>query len=71
MKKKKSSLYDICTKNNIRISSFITQFITYLVFNKQEIIDSELLLKLKFIVHNNVNDNYLIKFFTGELEKLL
>ncbi len=71
MKKKKKSLNDICSKNNIRISSFITQFITYLVFNKQEIIDSELLLKLKFIVHNNVNDNYLIKFFSGELEKLL
>jgi len=71
-KTKKISLSEICIKNNIRIKSFIVQFITYLVFNKQEIIESDILLKFKFIVHNNiVDENYLIKFFSGELEKLL
>lgn len=72
LKKKKLALYDICIKNNIRINSFIIQFITYLVFNKQEIIDTNILLKFKFIVHNNsVSDFYLINFFSGELAKLL
>ena len=71
-KTKKISLSEICIKNNIRIKSFIVQFITYLVFNKQEIIESDILLKFKFIVHNNiVDENYLIKFFSGELENLL
>ena len=71
-KKKNLSLEQICLDNNIRIKIFIIQFITYLVINKQEIINSKTLKIFKFLIHNNnVNNNYLLSFFSGELDKLL
>ena len=72
LKKKKISLNDVCIKNNIRVTSFIIQFITYLVYNKQEIIDSNTLSKFKFIVHNNnIEDDYLINFFFRRVRKII
>jgi len=68
----KQHILDVCNEKCIRINTFIIQFIAYLISNKSYMVNNSFLSKMKFIVHNNnINYNYLINFFSGELEKLL
>lgn len=69
---KKKLITTVCHERNIRINSFIVEFISYIISNKSHMITNDFLSKMKFIVHNNnVKYDYLISFFSGELEKLL
>ena len=61
-----------CEKYNIQKKEFILQFITYLINNKLDIITTELLSSLQFIIHNNtVKEQYLLQYLLGELDNVL
>mgnify|MGYP001356055606 CR=1 FL=1 len=61
-----------CEKYNIQKKEFILQFITYLINNKLDIITTELLSCLQFIIHNNtVKEEYLLQYLLGELDSVL
>ena len=58
--------------NNIQKKEFILQFIAYLISNKPEIINTNFLSAIQFIIHNNtVKEDYLIQYLLGELDKVL
>ena len=58
--------------DDIQKKEFIIQFITYLINNKLEIITTELLSSLQFIIHNNtVKEEYLLQYLLGELDNVL
>lgn len=68
---KKEYIKSLSEKNNIQISEFILQFISFLIFNKPKIITSDILTKFEFIIHNiNVKEEYLLNYLVGELENL-
>ena len=61
-----------CKKYNIQKKEFILQFIAYLISNKSEIITTNFLSRIQFIIHNNnVKEDYLIQYLLGELDKVL
>ena len=61
-----------CKKYNIQKKEFILQFIAYLISNKPEIINTNFLSAIQFIIHNNtVKEDYLIQYLLGELDKVL
>ncbi len=61
-----------CEKYNIQKKEFILQFITYLINNKLDIITTDLLSSLQFIIHNNtVKEQYLLQYLLGELDNVL
>jgi replication factor C subunit 3/5 len=61
-----------CKKYNIQKKEFILQFIAYLISNKPEIINTNFLSTIQFIIHNNnVKEDYLIQYLLGELDKVL
>ena len=60
-----------CNKYNIQKKEFLIQFIAYLISNKPNILNSEFLSSLQFIIHNNtVKEGYLIQYLLGELDKV-
>ena len=71
-KSKISIVLKTCEKYNIQKKEFILQFITYLINNKLDIITTELLSSLQFIIHNNtVKEQYLLQYLLGELDNVL
>tara|TARA_Y100000592_G_scaffold32738_1_gene51970 strand:+ start:556 stop:1482 length:927 start_codon:yes stop_codon:yes gene_type:complete len=71
-KNKVSIVLKKCDKYNIQKKEFILQFITYLINNKLDIITTELLSCLQFIIHNNtVKEEYLLQYLLGELDSVL
>ena len=75
LKKKKvdksSYIRELSEKNNIQLSEFILQFISFLIFNKPKIISTKSLSGFEFIIHNiYVKEDYLLNYFVGELENL-
>lgn len=75
LKKKKvdksSYIRELSEKNNIQLSEFILQFISFLIFNKPKIISTKSLSSFEFIIHNiYVKEDYLLDYFVGELENL-
>ena len=60
-----------CEKYNIQKKEFLIQFIGYLISNKPNILTSDFLSSLQFIIHNNmVKEEYLIQYLLGELDKV-
>ena len=60
-----------CQKYDIQKKEFILQFIAYLISNKPNILNSDFLSSLQFIIHNNtVKEEYLIQYLLGELDKV-
>ena len=50
---------------------FLIQFIAYLISNKPNIINSNFLSSLQFIIHNTtVKEEYLLQYLLGELESV-
>ena len=75
LKKKKvdksSYIRELSEKNNIQLSEFILEFISFLIFNKPKIISTKSLSCFEFIIHNiYVKEDYLLDYFVGELENL-
>jgi len=71
-KNKVSLVLKTCEKYDIQKKEFIIQFITYLINNKLDIITTELLSSLQFIIHNNtVREEYLLQYLLGELDNVL
>ena len=71
-KNKKSIISKNCKKYNIQKKEFILQFITYLINNRPDIITTNFLSSIQFIIHNNnVKEDYLIQYLLGELDKVL
>ena len=70
-KNKISIIMKTCQKYNIQKKEFILQFIAYLISNKPNILNSDFLSSLQFIIHNNtVKEEYLIQYLLGELDKV-
>ena len=68
---KLSIIEKTCEKYNIQKKEFLIQFIAYLISNKPNILTSEFLSSLQFIIHNNmVKEEYLIQYLLGELDKV-
>ena len=60
-----------CEKYNIQEKEFLIQFIAYLISSKPNILTSDFLSSLQFIIHNNmVKEEYLIQYLLGELDKV-
>ena len=60
-----------CEKYNIQKKEFLIQFIAYLISNKPNILTSDFLSSLQFIIHNNmVKEEYLLQYLLGELDKV-
>ena len=71
-KNKVSIVLKTCQKYNIQKKEFIIQFIAYLINNKPEIITTEFLSSLQFIIHNTtVKEEYLLQYLLGELDNVL
>ena len=67
----KAGIKKTCEKYNIQKKEFLIQFIAYLISNKPNILTSEFLSSLQFIIHNNmVKEEYLIQYLLGELDKV-
>ena len=63
LQKKKNilkSLNQICERQNIRKKEFIMLFISYLLKNKINLLNKDILLSFKFIIHNQ---NSLMKHY--------
>ena len=70
-KNKANIVCKICTKHNIQKREFLIQFISYLIFNRPDIVTTKIITKLQFIIHNNtVNEDYLVQYLLGELDNL-
>ena len=70
-KNKISIIMKTCQKYNIQKKEFILQFIAYLISNKPNILNTDFLSSLQFIIHNNiVKEEYLIQYLLGELDKV-
>tara|TARA_X000000368_G_scaffold389518_2_gene351948 strand:- start:3091 stop:4032 length:942 start_codon:yes stop_codon:yes gene_type:complete len=70
-KNKANIVCKICAKHNIQKREFLIQFISYLIFNRSDILTTKIITKLQFIIHNNnVNENYLVQYLLGELDNL-
>ena len=70
-KNKENIVYKICKKHNIQKREFLIQFISYLIFKRADIISTEILTRLQFIIHNNsVKEDYLVHYLLGELDSL-
>ena len=68
---KLSIIEKTCEKYNIQKKEFLIQFIAYLISNKPNILTSDFLSSLQFIIHNNmVKEEYLIQYLLGELDKV-
>jgi len=71
-KNKRSIISKTCKKYNIQKKEFILQFITYLINNRPDIMNTNFLSSIQFIIHNNnVKEDYLIQYLLGELDKVL
>ena len=69
--KKREYIKELSEKNNIQISEFILQFISFLIYNKPKIIKPEILSSFELIIHNiYVKEEYLLDYLVGELENL-
>jgi len=70
-KNKENIVCKVCKKHNIQKREFLTQFISYLIFKRADIISTEILTRLQFIIHNNsVKEDYLVQYLLGELDSL-
>jgi DNA polymerase III delta prime subunit len=70
-KNKMNIVCKICKKHNIQKREFLTQFISYLIFNRSDIVTTKILTILQFIIHsNNVKEDYLVQYLLGELDSL-
>ena len=70
-KNKRSIISKTCKKYNIQKKEFILQFITYLINNRPDIMNTNFLSSIQFIIHNNnVKEDYLIQYLLGELDKV-
>ena len=68
---KENIVCKVCKKHNIQKREFLTQFISYLIFKRADIISTEILTRLQFIIHNNsVKEDYLVQYLLGELDSL-
>jgi len=68
---KLSLIKKTCEKYNIQKKEFLIQLIAYLISNKPNILTSNFLSSLQFIIHNNmVKEEYLIQYLLGELDKV-
>lgn len=70
-KNKENIVCKICKKHNIQKREFLIQFISYLIFKRADVISTEILTRLQFIIHNNsVKEDYLVQYLLGELDSL-
>jgi len=70
-KDKTEIINTICNKHNIRKKHFLLRFIAYLISNKAEILTTNLLSAMEFIIHNSsTKEDYLIQYLLVELDKL-
>jgi len=61
----------ICEKYNIQKKEFILQFIAYLISNKHNVLSTDFLSSLQFIIHNStVKEEFLIQYLLGELDNV-
>ena len=68
-KKKVEIIENECNKYNIQKKEFLSRFISYLITNKIDILNMDLLTSLQYVIHNNnVKEDYLIQYLLGELE---
>ena len=75
LKTKKTDKYKlinkVCETHNIQKKEFIIQFISYLILNNTEILNSKILTSFQYIIHNNsVKEEYLIQYLLLQLEDL-
>jgi len=60
-----------CEKYNIQKKDFILEFIAYLISHKHNILTTDFLSSLQFIIHNStVKEEFLINYLLGELDKV-
>ena len=68
-KKKVEIIENECNKYNIQKKEFLSRFISYLITNKIDILNMDLLTSLQYVIHNNnVKEDYLIQYLLEELE---
>ena len=60
-----------CNKYNIQKKEFLIQFIAYLISNKHNVLSTDFLSSLQFIIHNStVKEEFLIQYLLGELDNV-
>lgn len=69
---KKLLIESMCKKYNIKKSFFVLQIISYIIEKKTDLLTSQLLSSLEYILHSNeVKEDYIIQYLLGELDKFL